>query len=781
MSTKAVRFEHVLARQEKVVPHLEVMNADTLKAAARFWFGKEASKFRKAECIRALAGLSGDRERLAAGVRSLPDKQRAVLAVCKRYGGAVSGPVLLSETLTRGLVDKTTDQDMRYGRPRRDDPVSDLRAKLLLISLDGGYSDFRYSYLRYRLDYPDVAALPGVLDQLEAAAPLPWVPSSPASPPTAPFRRSAAEIALDLWTTAQALAQFGTWKTNRGGSLAKSIQNRLRKLFSWPGQDPLLPPEPEALYYELLRGVGAVLFTADQGHINLPAVERHQRSPGPVQAWHQVRAWLTIRLWQDGVGVVPDRDRYDSSVRIEPPQLHRARELLVWALCRVAHGPDHWLDLETFLVDLWSATGEETINFYWYQYSWQPKFELSREKDRIRADVPRRRAFWLDAEGSWAANAVMGTLAHLGLVERANVAPGPGRPCFRLTRVGKAVFGAPELSATDAEHDPKFLTVQPNHEVLAYLDTADASAVWPLAKMARRVSSAGERVQTFALTRESVYQALESGLGLEEIRRFLRDHSRTALPANLDQSLAEWGRRREALVLRTGVALAAYPPGRAPSVAGSPKARPVGDGFVLLPETAARNFRDGPILDHQTFGHPAWRVEEDGQVSVTTGADAVTLARLGQFADPDGERWQITAASVRRAGARGIPAEQILDWLHEHLASALPAIVETAIRNWSSPAAAFLGSLVLLQVTQPQACAMILSSRRFRPLLVGHIPPDCFIVRPEKREELERVLTELGFSIGGSYRFTVLPEGTTTGGGPDPARSGGRVRRGQQE
>jgi hypothetical protein len=62
-----------------------------------------------------------------------------------------------------------------------------------------------------------------------------------------------------------------------------------------------------------------------------------------------VRAWLDMRLWQDGIGVVPDRDNDHDPVRIDPSSVRKARELLRWALCRVAHSPEMWLDVETFV------------------------------------------------------------------------------------------------------------------------------------------------------------------------------------------------------------------------------------------------------------------------------------------------------------------------------------------------------------------------------------------------------------------------------------------------
>ena len=230
--------------------------------------------------------------------------------------------------------------------------------------------------------------------------------------------RPAAAVALDLWTIAQALDRMGSWKTNRGGTPAKSVQNRLANVVT--GGDnagKLAPPALESLYYEILRGLGAITVEHDVGSIDLDVVGRRLQDAAIKQGWHWVRAWLSMRLWQDGIGVVPDRDRPNDPERIEPQQLHTARELLTWALGRVAQTAEEWLDLETFLGDLWAATGEETFWNYWSSYSWQPDFAAARGKAQITAERPRRLAYWLDSAGAWAANALLGTLAHLGLIE----------------------------------------------------------------------------------------------------------------------------------------------------------------------------------------------------------------------------------------------------------------------------------------------------------------------------------------------------------------------------
>ena len=57
MSTRLDVLIHVLTRTEKGLLRLPDMNASELKRAARFWFGTAAYRFRKDECLAALASL----------------------------------------------------------------------------------------------------------------------------------------------------------------------------------------------------------------------------------------------------------------------------------------------------------------------------------------------------------------------------------------------------------------------------------------------------------------------------------------------------------------------------------------------------------------------------------------------------------------------------------------------------------------------------------------------------------------------------------------------------
>ena len=429
-----------------------------------------------------------------------------------------------------------------------------------------------------------------------------------------------------------------------------------------------------------------------------------------------------------------------------------ARELLAWAMSQVAHGPNQWLELETFLADFWSVTNEHTLSFSYLNYAWKPHLAEAQAKDRLPPGPERQRSFWMASVGIWVANAILVTLFHLGLVERGNLPSGQdGRHCFRLTPLGRAVFGAPEIGMEKKSYTTKFLTVQPNHEVVAYLEGADPKKVWPLAQLTRPASSTSGPVQTLTLTRLSVYSALASGMPAGAIREFLAEHSKSGLPANVAQSLADWTRKHEALVIRTGVTLQVCSDEPDEKRSNQDKAQKVGDRFLLLPQPSLPSRQHACVWDHQSQPRPSWEINEEGFVRVSKGAEAVALARLSQFADPVSGGWQITAASVRRARERGIPVEQILNWIDAHQRKESPPLVEMAIRNWASRAVIFTGPLVMMQVPQPQAYEAIRSSERFRPLVVDYLPPQWFIIHPEKHGEVVQLLQDLGFTFAASF------------------------------
>jgi hypothetical protein len=736
-----MKLGHILQSARPVDIDLGRFRSDELKYAARFWLGKEAGSYKKDKCIAVLTKVmnSGTAYQVPA---ALSEKEQQVLAIFARYGPTVPGAVLGAEMYARGLVVRPLEgQDHRsYHTQRRNDLVRGLREKFMLI----GNPDYYYSSFHDRR-YPTLTLHPSLTNAVAPADALPWRTSA-CDEAVGICRRSSAEVALDLWRVAAALRAMETWPTIKGDSPSKSTRASLRNKVALCGaeQDSLSPPDPESLCYELLHGMDLMDFTARPRWIKQDALEQYCQEPAAAQAWHWVRAWLYMALWQDGIGLVPDRDSDDDSVRIEPSRLYQARELLAWALTRVAHAPACWLDLESFLRDLWQATREDPIDFYWSDYCWDPGFEMARKKEHYPVGEDRTLAFWFDREAVWAANAIMVTLVALGIVERGETVGRKNRPCFRLTELGRAVFGAPEIEAVKKPGDARFITVQPNLEVVAYLDSAEARQVCTLTRFAACASRSGGPVQTFELRRKSIYGALESGMTLDEIRSFLTEHGKTQLPANVERMLSEWAGKRESLVLRTKVVLALGP------VETGPRCRAMSAGAHLLPpmtvKKATQDFPGWTVVDHEDKPERTWTANELGGLT-STGGHSISGLRLARIADLTETGWQITQQSVGRARMSGLTADQILGWLGQHLTASVPALLETAVRNWTGRQDVRLGQVRLLQVAQPRARDALLYSAAFRPFLAGHILPEWFVIHDDRLPEVRGLLERLGFTI----------------------------------
>jgi len=403
--------------------------------------------------------------------------------------------------------------------------------------------------------------------------------------------------------------------------------------------------------------------------------------------------------------------------------------------------------LETFLRDLWCATQKDTIDFCCGSFAWNPEFEMARKREQYHAGEDRMLAFWLASEAVWAANAIMVTLVTLGLVERGKTAGGKIRPCFRLTELGRVVFGAPEIEALQKPGESRFLTVQPNLEIVAYLESADARQICTLNRFATGTPRATGPVQTFKLRRESLYAALESGMTLDEVRRFLTAHGKTELPANVNHMLAEWAGRRESLVLRTKVVLALGP------AETRTRSRALNGNVFLLPsmtvKIAAKEFAGCTILDHEDKPERTWTTDELGSLTTNSG-HSISQMRLARIADRTATGWQITQKSVARARLSGMTADQILEWLGGHLTSEVPALLEMAVRNWTGRQGVKLSQAQLLRIVQPQAKEALLHSATFRPFLAGHIPPEWFLIQEDHLNEVRELLERLGFTIGDS-------------------------------
>jgi hypothetical protein len=673
---------------------------------------------------------------------NLSTADRAVLGVYARHG-TLDGCVAFLELRTRGLIRLVPD---RWSTERLErNPLRSLRDRWVLLPERGraGYDYFGYGVAS---EFPTL----GVADVL-----LPH--TTPAGPPTWAFRpakgdaeslllRRPALVALGLARTYATLSAGLKIRLNRSGEISLPSVRTLEKALALPN-DPEFPfPDAGGFWFEMLRSAG--LLAIDDGQVkgDEAAAGELFSLPEAEQAWRWARAWLGVRNWSDGEGVRPH------SPYASERSPNQRRHVLAWALGCLARAEEGtWFELQTFMDELHGALGPFARTYGIYgDYAWDPQLSAGGGKEGTPGH-DHLRTYWYTGVAPWYANALMITLPELGLVERGRPGGQSGAWCFRLTPVGRAAFGAPEVEPPEPAADPRFLVVQPNFDVVAYLDQADAGSASALGRIAEADAKQAGPVQTFRLTHAAVYRALEGGMMPEAVVGFLREHNRGDLPANVLRSLAEWSAQRERLVVRSGVMLRAFPgPAERDRWLKDHEGHAIGDRFVRL-ATVPRGGRAGglTVVDHCGGTRRTFALDEHGVLRSAEPIDLLQTARLRRLAAPTADGWRLTADTLAAAQQTGLRRSQIHLWLTSLLREPMPRAMELAINAWTgAEIEAQLADAVVLHVPDSAAFEALADSVRLREFIVGVPGPGWFLVRKDGRKAVQALLEELGLTVG---------------------------------
>lgn len=737
-------------------PH---MRLPELRKATRFWTGQKTDKMPAGECEALLRRALEDDAAAARVVAELSPVERQVLAVYRRYGNTVDGAVLRVDLMARGILE-VVEQKQQYMTWRRwkHNPIPNLSQHLVLLSADGHYPYWGFGGSGPETDQalPTYYLHPRMATRVEPAGPPPWDLAPLGTAPAALGARSFAETALDLAAVFRFLASRTALAMTKAGGLTTPALRALVKGQPMVADATFPIPDAQVLYLELLRGSGLALEGGNELRASPEAAMRFFTAPDACQAHVVARAWMESTSWADGLGVIrPDRGYYGSGWT-----LVRARRVLTWALGAAAATGDAWWPLAGFLDRLHQLHGH-TIRFetIWRTaVAWAPPKPLDPQPPRNDQQAGERR-FWFEHDGQGLANALMVTLPALGLIERGRMAPAGKPDCFRLTPLGRAVFGAPEVALPPETGEDSFLVVQPNFDVIAYLDRASARSAGFLGRMAESAARTGS-VQAFRLTRDSVYLALESGLASEEVVDFLTRHNKGPLPPNVVQTLRDWSARRESLVVRSGLKLVAFPDQAARDgwLVGK-KGTACGDRFVLLAPDAPAP-RGMPLrVDHEGLQRRTLLLDEAGVVKRTEPLDLVQRARLGLLAEPEGDAFRLTAESVHRAARAGLKGERLENWLKQDLHGPIPPLLRFALKGWAGRNVEVqLGEAVLIHVPDHDLYQALLISPRVRQYLAGSLADGWLAVKRETRKEFAKVLAELRFKVDPALSHNPLPE-----------------------
>ena len=730
---------------------LDHMDVHTLRKKARPWIGFDPSRLPSDTLIAELRKALENGHNAEEVFRSLAPSERHVAAVYKRYGGSVDGEVIRLDLMARGLLEIVEDKTP-YTTIRRwkANPIRALADSWVLYT-EQAYLGYYYpsyyaqgpehSFERFSLN-ASIARL------VKPVGPPHWsIPPAEAVPqPATIVGRNPAEVAFELSRILVFCSSHGSVKVRKNGVLSTPAIRAMEKAIPL-GMDPdFRLPDPYSFLFDLLRRLGAVRVQGDQATVDPTATTRQFGLSSPLQAHYWARGWLSTPDWFDarGTPAASERDNYASYV-------FTGRQVLAWMLGCLARAGHHWYELTAFLEAVFAGLRHAHSHFPVGNAAWKPTMATA----PAAAGADRLRAWWFDHAGVWYANALMVTLPALGLVERARLGDGPAASWgFRLTELGRAVFGAPEVAPPPEPAVRRCLVIQPNFDIVAYLDQADARTAGLLARIAESGTAHSGPIQTFRLTQSSVYHAEESGLSPTQIAAFLRENSQRELPANVLRALADWSGKRENLSLRYGLTLLGFSTtaDRDAYLKAHSDGTACGERFVL--GTWARPQFPGALsVDHRSHLRRSIELDEEGGIGTTQPLDLVQWSRLRRIARPPLSAtigWQITPGSIRKAGAGGMKPWLVHRWLEDHLVRPPPPLMTAAIDAWLKAGRGRpleLGDALLLHVPDASQFQAIATSHRIRPFLLGRPGPGWLIIKKESRKELAALLESLGFAI----------------------------------
>jgi hypothetical protein len=513
--------------------------------------------------------------------------------------------------------------------------------------------------------------------------------------------------------------------------------------------------------------------------------------PDPAQAWLNAFRYSNLLKAKDGrlmVAESPDKfahRQFGEQVRLVMEGLIRSptwweiapkntyfdsdgkgrrqgRLALTLAMSALPLDPGTFYSFEDFERAFYQRIGEDFALNYppqrpYYFHSTTPE----QRKQELAAWQEKTRLAWMKQEVPWLAGVFTTWLYFLGLVE---LAIQNGQPAgFRITDLGRAAFH-PELasvsmakSTPQASAQPAWV-IQPNFDLIAYLDRISAPQLAFLERHAERVKS-HHHTAHYRLTRESVYRGLEGGTTLKHLLEKLQSGSQTELPQNVAVELREWAFLRERIILRRNARLVefhsaqALQNGLSQGLTGSV----VAERFLLLDSRPA-SLTGLNVINYAKPLPKNLSMTESAVIHLQRGShDLMTVAQLNQWAVHNSDtEWQLTAESMAAALKPGRKIAELLALLQSRVCHPNHPLVELALRSWAGKTIAVeLEAVVALRCPEEQVFEAVIASSSMKPLLRGYLYPDLLFADPKQIETLRQQLHWLGWNV--SDQLQVIP------------------------
>lgn len=720
---------------------LAAVRADHLKAMVTLWGGKIS--MRKDACVEWILQALANPDRVRAAVASLDPYERAALSFVKQAGGVID-----YELLGLGLLAMGLPMPPRFLQSHSD--ISDEIARALIkhgVVLSSHSHDPGYLPSRFGGDvtvFADERMLAAVEPTVE---PAPFAIKAARPPSTFTYRPPPAAV-LDIVGFLKAIDYLGGLGLTQKGVPRADDLRKLRRAVQWP--DDVLIVDGfrfEDAFNGLLSALRNSGWLA-QSHYEI-ALAKPVQEIAALDYSELIAAVFNGFLRSSG-------DAYGRSEQ-------QGRFALSIALRSLPRAEKAYFTFDAFDQAVFARIGEH----FALQYKLQRPYTFRKSAAEVRQleEEWRRglRAAWLGRERIWLERILTGWLYFLGLVEIGLDQHAP--VSFRLTELGQTVLhpqsaASPKsMPAKDGGHlqtPPATWVVQPNFDIVVYLDRTTSTQLAFLERHAERIS-AQQYIAQYRLTRESVYWGLEDGSSIAELLTELRAGAHADLPQNIVVELREWAALRERITLyRRGQLLEfSKPEARDAALGAGRQGKPVGDRYFLLRAGQAADLhtdvRGSATIVNYAAGLPkCLTASEDGVLTVQNGyTDLLIESQLDQWAERvSHQQWRLTAERVAAGVRAGSRLDELFALLTMRLRKAIPPLLALALRNWAGKAIAVeIATVSILRCLQPEAIAAIKTSTRLKPYILGELSPDTLLVDTAQLAAFRDQLARAGLKI----------------------------------
>jgi hypothetical protein len=423
--------------------------------------------------------------------------------------------------------------------------------------------------------------------------------------------------------------------------------------------------------------------------------------------------------------------------------LRRRYHKLLVARVLAEQSADAWFTMEAFVNTIRRI--DENVLFLcerWRAIAANAPDASTAWRDRAWQNHEKRLLCWM----------VQSLFANFGMVDLAD----DGK-LFRLSALGRYALGVGSAPEEVDDNARDALVVQPDFEVIAYLDRCPADLRRRLDLFCERLR--GGPVSTYRLTQESVYRGARSGVSMEEFIRILESSSSRPVPENVREQFLTWDRKVASVAIHRQCKVLEY---RSETMAvqaagGGAALRHLGGRFCIvegepLDGVMRIDYRKSPLPSAmQAEGlrlHVPWskadlfvrrRLEELGKVTVNGSGDL---------------EFELCKKTSRRDVDWGLLAAQLETLVEGPLAARYRA----ALRAWNGdvpPPSALTATLV--RFDDAEACEAALELPEVSDHVEGRLGLYTLVVRKGGLTAIKRALKSFGMPV--SKNGVVLDDG----------------------